>query len=147
VNDVLSGRCRRDKSVVVRLLTKLDRQSGKWRELFLVDCTAGPAEDVVTWSDFGHWLGSLSRRDRRLAEAWVVGETTGNVARTFRRSAGRVTPLRRTLCDNWFCFIGELADASERLTVAIRWCDRSNHWLWNNGPSQIRKTQSKETRT
>jgi FixJ family two-component response regulator len=61
--------------------------------------------------DFADWLKTLSKRDRRLAEALALGETTASAAHMFRISAGRVSQLRRELCANWERFVGELTDA------------------------------------
>jgi hypothetical protein len=60
--------------------------------------------------DFAAWLETLSSGNRRLAETLANGETTGFVARSFKISAGRVSQLRRDLCDSWHRFVGELPD-------------------------------------
>ena len=96
----------------IKRLDRFDRRTGGWREGSVEDHTAGPAEIAATRLDFPSWLKTLSARDRRLAETFAMGETTGRVARMFRVSAARVSQLRRELCANWHRFVGELADAN-----------------------------------
>ena len=46
--------------------------------------------------------------DRQIARDLALGETTGEVARKFRLSAGRISQLRRWLCEHWEQFQGEV---------------------------------------
>jgi hypothetical protein len=110
-NDVMSGRCLRRNGVVVQSLHRRDHRTGTWREILVEDRHSTPAQIAATRLDFADWLKTLSQRDRRLAEALALGETTRRVARMFRISAARVSQLRRELCANWRRFVGELTDA------------------------------------
>jgi hypothetical protein len=57
--------------------------------------------------DFGDWLKSLPRRNRRIAETLALGHRTQDVARKYRVSNGRVSQLRRELAASWRKFVGE----------------------------------------
>jgi hypothetical protein len=98
------------KRITIKRLHSFDLRFGEWREVLHEDHTAGPAQIVQMRIDLAAWLRSLPHRDRRLAETLARGETTGFVARSFKISAGRVSQLRRDLCDSWHRFIGELSD-------------------------------------
>jgi hypothetical protein len=108
VRDVLSPYCQQRKKISVERLDKFDREEG-WQEIVVEDRNAGPADVAATRIDFGEWLRTLRRRDRRIAETLSVGETTGDVARRFRVSPSRVSQLRRELRDSWDEFCGDVA--------------------------------------
>jgi hypothetical protein len=110
-NDVMSERCLRRNGIVVRSLRQRDESTGNWREIVVEDRHSTPGEIAGLRIDFANWLESLSTRDRQIAETLARGETTASAARMFQISAGRVSQLRRDLCQNWHKFIGELADA------------------------------------
>jgi hypothetical protein len=67
------------------------------------------ADQVVFRCDFPAWLLTLSRRDHRVVDELVAGEGTGDVARKFGLSPGRVSQLRRQFQGDWqrFCGGGE----------------------------------------
>ncbi len=71
------------------------------------DKRAGPADIARVRIDFADWLGSLKRRDRRVAEFLANGETTTAAAKKFKVSAGRISQLRKELGENWRRFIGD----------------------------------------
>jgi DNA-binding NarL/FixJ family response regulator len=58
-------------------------------------------------------LETLSRRDRRIAKTLAMGHTTGDVARRFRLSPGRISQLRQALRLSWQEFQGETPDGSQ----------------------------------
>ncbi|HEV3304179.1 MAG TPA: hypothetical protein VG055_31305 [Planctomycetaceae bacterium] len=100
------------KRFTIERLDRFNRRTGQWREVLVEDRTAGPADIAEMRIDFAEWLNTLSNRDRQLAETLAHGETTGCVAGMFRISAGRVSQLRRDLCESWRRFGGELAEVS-----------------------------------
>ena len=108
--DVLSQECQEKREVTVE---RLDRPSehlpGRWSSLLVEDRRAGPAETAAARIDFGHWMKTLSKRNRRLAETLALGEPTQDVARRFRLSPGRISQLRRTLKESWERFQGGAA--------------------------------------
>ena len=78
----------------------------------LTDNTVTPPPDAAAFRvDFPRWLRSLPDRDRRLAEELMVGERTLDTARRFGMSEGRVSQVRRELCDDWAQFHGEAVAA------------------------------------
>ena len=108
VRDVLSPYCQQRKKISVERLDKFDREEG-WQEIVVEDRNAGPAVVAATRIDFREWLRTLRRRDRRIAETLSVGETTGDVAKRFHVSAGRVSQLRSELKKSWDEFCGDVA--------------------------------------
>ena len=107
VNDVTSTYCKRRKGVYVQRLDRYDVKDAEWREILVEDRSATPADIAAMRIDFGDWLHTLSRRQRRIAETLAMGETTSHTARIFRISAGRVSQIRRQLFDRWQAFQGE----------------------------------------
>ena len=57
--------------------------------------------------DFPAWLGTLSPRNRRIAQFLALGNRTQDVARKFKVSEGRVSQLRREMAESWKAFVGE----------------------------------------
>ncbi len=109
VRDVSSDYCRIRKNVAMDRLDHDDPEEGGWLEVLIEDRRAGPAETAASRIDFPAWLGTLSRRDRRIAWKLALGEATKNVARWFRVSDARISQLRRELERSWRAFHGELA--------------------------------------
>jgi hypothetical protein len=57
--------------------------------------------------DFTAWLLSLPKRGRKMALTLAAGETTGEAAKQFGVSPGRISQVRRQLKDSWDEFVGE----------------------------------------
>ena len=75
----------------------------------LRDNTQTPVIDQVVFRlDFRDWLGTLTARNRQVVDDLVAGEGTGEVARKFGLSPGRVSQLRRQFEDGWAIFCCEL---------------------------------------
>ncbi len=71
----------------------------------LIDHSRAPVPDQVCFRlDFAAWLKTHSLRDQRIALLLAEGYTTNEVAQRFQVSAGRVSQLRRELCDSWELF-------------------------------------------
>ena len=107
VRDISSDYCQRRKGVYVQRLDRYDVKDDQWRQIVVEDRQSTPADIAATRIDFNDWLGTLSRRQRRIAEALAVGETTSRTARMFHISAGRVSQIRRLLYEAWQTFQGE----------------------------------------
>jgi hypothetical protein len=78
----------------------------------LRDNTRSPVLDQVVFRlDFRGWLATLSDRNRQVVDELMAGEGTGEVARKFGVSAGRVSQLRRQFEGDWavFCYDPALA--------------------------------------
>ncbi len=63
-----------------------------------------PAEVAGFWIDYQSWLATYDDRKRRIAEALAVGGRTGEVAKEFGVSAGRIAQMRREFEDSWDIF-------------------------------------------
>jgi hypothetical protein len=107
IKDVMSQYCQARKHVTVERLDKYDDNEGCWLEAVVEDPHTPVFEQVQFRCDFPDWLASLSRRDRRIAQALSMGHTTGHVARKFKVSDGRVSQLRRELAESWRKFVGD----------------------------------------
>ena len=89
-------------------LDRFDEEENAWKEAVIQDTRTAPVPDIVAFRcDFSQWLASLSQRDRRIAESLAIGNRTGDVAKRFDVSAGRVSQLRRELAESWRAFVGE----------------------------------------
>ena len=111
--DVLSPYAQRLKGIQVESLNHCNRDGESWRETLVEDKHAGPAETAAARIDFTEWFASLSRRDRKIANALSEGSMTNDVAQRFRLSPGRVSQKRREFLESWQTFHGELEVPSE----------------------------------
>lgn len=107
VKDVLSAYAQRQKGITVERLDQFDKEENQWAEAIVEDHRTPVPEQVAFRCDFPAWLATLSRRDRRIAEALSLGHNTGDVARRFQVSPGRISQLRRELHQSWQEFLGE----------------------------------------
>lgn len=108
IGDALSKCAQQRKGFSVERLDHYDKTDGEWREVLIEDRTAGPAETAIARLDFGTWLRRLPRRRRRIAVVLASGERTGEAAKRFRVSAGRISQLRGEFERSWVQFQGEL---------------------------------------
>ena len=109
VREVLSRYAPQRKGFRVERLDCFDAKEGEWEEVIVEDRTAGPAEIVRVRIDFGDWLKTLSRRNRRLAQFLALGNRTTAAAKRFGVGLGRISQLRRAMAQSWGSFIGEPA--------------------------------------
>jgi hypothetical protein len=105
--DIMSPGAGRLHGFTVERFDKKDQQTGILNEQLVEDRRAGPAATAAARLDLAAWLRSLSRRNRKIAKALSVGETTGGVAQQFGLSAGRVGQLRLWLREHWETFQGD----------------------------------------
>ena len=101
IKDVSSAYCRRLKHVTLERLDKWDRDEQEWLEIVVEDRKATPADVVRVRLDFAAWLKTLSRRDRKVALDLARGNRTGDVARQYDLSDGRISQLRKELHLSW----------------------------------------------
>ena len=119
IGDVLSPYGQRSKRFRVERLDSFDPQAGEWQEAVVEDRRAGPAEVAACRIDFASWLTMLSTRTRRIALALAAGETTGDAARKFGVTAGRISQLRGWLKASWERFQGQVnPEETARLAVS-----------------------------
>jgi hypothetical protein len=107
--DVLAPAARQCHGFAVgRLPDYTTPYGGAWQES-LADNTRSPVDEAAAFRlDFPCWLATLAERDRRLVEDMTLGHRTGELARQFGLSAGRVSQLRRQYHSAWRRFHGEL---------------------------------------
>jgi hypothetical protein len=70
---------------------------------------AGPAETAAAKIDIGDWFSRMTSRDQEIANFLAVGNTTGETARQFEVSPGRISQKRREYQRDWREFQGESA--------------------------------------
>ncbi len=109
VNDVCSAYAQRRQGFCLERLDRYDRRERRWKQILVEARNAGPADTACIRIDFDQWLRCLPSRPRRVAEKLAIGETTGDVARKFRLSSGRISQMRRELRWNWDDFQGDAA--------------------------------------
>ena len=107
LHDILSPQARRHYGITIERLDRRDPQDGVWNEQLVEDRKAGPAETAAARLDLSAWLRTLTKRNRQIAKALSVGETTNYVAQRFGLSAGRVSQLRAWLHEHWERFQGD----------------------------------------
>lgn len=117
VHDVLSPYCQMRKSITVDRLDRFDPVENAWEEVLIEDKNAGPAEVVATKLDVADWLSRLPRRNRQIAQSLAIGNHTGEVAKRFNVSAGRIAQLRQAFARSWCTFQGETAAATRAAAV------------------------------
>jgi hypothetical protein len=107
VRDVLSTYCQQRKGIVVERLDRVNERAGQWNEILVEDRRASPADLAAIRIDFCEWIKTLPANRRRAAALLALGETTSAVAEKLRVSSGRVSQIRKALCDSWELFTGE----------------------------------------
>lgn len=107
VCEMLSRYAQRKSGFTVSRLHRRKANDGSWCELLVEDRRCTPAELAASRIDFGAWLRRLPQRKRRIAAALASGATTGETARRFQLTAGRISQLRRELARDWRAFQGE----------------------------------------
>lgn len=117
VNDICSVHCRRQKGVQVQPLRRWDDQGQGWTEILVEDKNSTPAEIAAARVDYPAFLATLSPRVRRITQRLATGESTGQVAKRFRISPGRISQLRKELKRAWDQF-HQLPSEVERLAAA-----------------------------
>jgi DNA-directed RNA polymerase specialized sigma24 family protein len=105
--DVMTLEARKRGGFTVGTLHRFDGDAGEWLEATIEDTSTPVPDQAAFRCDFPEWLRSLSRRNRRIAEALSLGHSTSEVARRFHVSSGRVSQLRRELNASWLEFHGE----------------------------------------
>ena len=100
IKDVSSRYCQRLKHVILERLDKWDKEEG-WLEIVVEDKHATPADVARVRLDFAAWLKTLPRRDRKVALDLATGNRTGDVARKYELSDGRISQLRKELHLSW----------------------------------------------
>ncbi len=107
VRDVSSEYCQLARGVQVKRLDRYDATEEVWETVLVEDRHAGPAEIAAARIDIGDWCGMFTDRDRGIAGALAVGDTTNEVARQFKVTPSRISKMRRQFYDSGQRFQGE----------------------------------------
>ena len=112
IGEVLSRYAQRKKGFLVERLDRFDSDTEEWAEAIVEDYRTPVADQVAFRIDFPIWLTLLSRRDRCIAEALALGNSTSLVAKRFKLSPGRISQLRGELYRSWQNYHGDPAAAA-----------------------------------
>ena len=118
-NDVLSEYCQYAKHIAVKRLDKYDSKTGQWLETIIEDPHAGPAETTDARIDFDDWFNRLHTRDQEIVMSLATGYTTGEVAKRFGLSPGRISQKRREYLDSWRLFQDEEPASNHDLDAVV----------------------------
>ena len=102
-NDLLSPWARKRHGLTIEQLDQSDNRSGALHQLLVEDRQAGPAETAAARIDVAAWLGSLSKRQRRIAKTLALGASTSEVAHRFGICPARVSQLRNCSASSGSC--------------------------------------------
>ena len=106
--DALSPVCQRRRNFVVSPLPGGSAMVGTVFDEALIDNTRTPVPDQVQFRlDFPRWRRTLGRNRRALMDAMAAGHRTTDLAGMFNLSQGRVSQVRRELCESWRAFCGD----------------------------------------
>ncbi len=111
--DVMNSRTQKRRDFAITRVPDIGTQSeSPWTDA-LKDNFATPPPDAAAFRiDFPQWLTTLSERDRRMVNRFILGERTNEMARRFGLSKARVSQLRREFLQGWARFHGEAAYAA-----------------------------------
>jgi hypothetical protein len=106
--DVLSPVAQTRHDFVVEKLPDHEALTSNLLTLALHDNRKSPPDEQCAFRmDFPAWLALLGDRNRRIAEALMVGERTSDVADRHGMSPARVSQLRREFRQDWGRFCGD----------------------------------------
>ena len=112
--DPLTRYARLRGTFTVERLDYREISTGDWVNAAVEDRRASVPEQVALRIDLPAWLGTFTRRTRRIARDLGLGFSTGEVARKYHLSAARISQLRRELRESWDRFHG--LDLEPRMT-------------------------------
>ena len=107
-SDVMCPRAQRQHSFRVQSLTCDGRRQANTYEEMLQDNTrTSPSELAIFRIDFANWLAARSDPDRQMIKDLALGERTGDLAKRYGITPGRVSQKRRQFHGDWLEFQGE----------------------------------------
>ena len=102
--DVTSPRCQQLDRAVVHGLEYRSRLDNRVREICVYDKHHTPATIACFIIDFEEWTKTLDARKRDILYAIIGGDSTGELAKRFCVSPGRISQLRQELTASWHEF-------------------------------------------
>lgn len=109
-SDALSPLAQAIHGFLTQALPGVEAQAGSPWQAALQDNTQSSVDEQAAFRiDFPAWLGTLSDRNRSVAEDMAIGDTTLELSSRYGLSAGRVSQLRTEFCRDWRSFTGEIA--------------------------------------
>lgn len=101
IRDVLSPCAKKRRRQKVERLDRFDDTRGEWMEAVVEDRRTPILEQVAFRCDFPQWLKHLPARSRQVAQELAIGHSTGDVAKRFGLTPGRISQMRRELHQSW----------------------------------------------
>ncbi len=107
--DAMSPLAQQRHSFLVQSLPRFDTsdQDNPALEALQDNTVTPPPEQAVFRIDFPAWVRRYPRRKRTLIRLLMVGERTKDVAQRHRTTPGRISQVRRELCEDWQQFCGQ----------------------------------------
>ena len=118
VRDPLSRYAQLSKGIRVQSLDP--ERSASWVNALVDDRRAAIPDQVAARIDVSSWLRSLTPRKRAVARDFGFGYSTGEMARRFNVSSGRISQLRNELFDSWSRFYEDDAGSRSGSYIATR---------------------------
>ena len=107
-NDVLSGVAQHRHHFYVGTLPDFEALTDHPLCEALLDNTKSPPDKIVCFKlDFLAWLARLTKRDRGIVEALLIGERTRDVANRYHVGPARISQKRREFQRDWLVFQGD----------------------------------------
>jgi hypothetical protein len=103
-HDLLSPYARKIQGFTIERIDRQGEPTGALHQLLVEDRQAGPAEIAAARIDVAAWLGSLSKRQRRIAKTLALGEQGEVPPRLDGLARGPITDtLEHDLANFWDC--------------------------------------------
>ena len=130
-HDVFSCLTRRRQGLSVQQSSEPADDREEWLEAIVEDPKTAVPDQAAFRCDFPAWLSTHEARNRGIAKALAVGDSTREVAKRFGVSPGRVSQLRSELHDSWQRFHGD------EITVTHEKTPQLNRNARRHGAAQI----------
>ena len=111
-NDLMSPPAQIRHHFQTESYNQIDPETGQWVWMAIENRKTSIPDLAAFKIDFAHWLGTLTRRNRRIVNLLAIGERTSTVAERLGLSWGRVSQLRRKFERWWYTFQGEPTEAA-----------------------------------
>jgi hypothetical protein len=104
--DILSENTQMKGRSKVRLFSEYESKPGSWG-FEHYNRQPGVAEGVQSKIDYEDWVAQQAERDQQIITDLSMGETTNNVAKKYRVSAGLISQYRKRYRKSWDDFMGD----------------------------------------
>ena len=107
--DILSEHTQMQKRCGVFSLDEAEEGDNRY---FMTDQKTNVADYVQFRLDFEDWLQRQTERDQAIIRDLAMSETTGDVAKKYKVSAGLISQYRKRYADSWNAFITDKRESA-----------------------------------